>query len=112
MIDESSRSLYRGAQVVWYVLFLVQGLLAVRFAMKALQANPDAVFTSFIYAVSDIFVYPFVAVFQNVMVDSSVFEWTTLLAMVVYWLLALAIVKLFVMGKPISRTEADHKLVE
>lgn len=112
MINESSRPLYRGAQIVWYILFLVQGLLAIRFVMKLLQANPDAIFTSFIYTVSDVFVYPFVAVFQNAAVASSVFEWTTLLAMLVYWLLAIAIIKLFVMGKPVSTAEADHRLSE
>ena len=112
MIDHSSRPFFRGAQVVWYILFLVQGLLAIRFLLQLLQANPDAVFTSLIYAVSSIFVYPFVAVFQNVVVDSSVFEWTTLLAMLVYWLLAMAIIKLFVMGKPVSPLEADRQLTE
>lgn len=112
MIDQSSRPLFRGAQVVWYILFLVQGLLAIRFLLQALQANPDAVFTSAIYTITGVLVYPFAAVFQNVVVESSVFEWTTLLAMLVYWLLAMAIIKLFVMGKPISPLEADHKLTE
>ena len=112
MINESSRPLYRGTQIVWYVLFLIEGLLAIRFALKLLQANPDAFFTNFIYTVSNVFVYPFVAVFQNVSMEASVFEWTTLLAMLVYWLLAIAIIKLFVMSKPVSVMEADHKLVE
>jgi hypothetical protein len=30
--------------------------------------------------------------------------------MLVYWLLAWAIIKLFVMGKPVSTTEAEVKL--
>jgi len=112
MISESSRPLYRGAQVVWYVLSLVEALLVIRFALKLLQANPDAGFTSFIYSVSNIFVAPFVAVFQNTVLATSVFEWTTLLAMLVYWLLAEAIIKLFVMSKSVSAVEADRKLTE
>ncbi len=112
MINESSRPLYRGAQTVWYILFLVEGLLVLRFSLKLLQANPDAFFTSFIYTISSIFVYPFVAVFQNATFATSVFEWTTLLAMLVYWLLAVAIIKLFIMSKPVSSIEADRKLVE
>jgi len=43
-------------------------------------------------------------------VAGTVFEWTTLLAMLVYWVLAWGIVRLFVMGKPVSRAEADVKL--
>ena len=35
---------------------------------------------------------------------------TTLLAMVVYWLLDWAIIKLFIMGRPVSTPEADVKL--
>lgn len=112
MINESSRSLYRGAQIVWYILFLLEGLLIIRFTLKLLQANPDALFTGFIYTVSNIFVFPFVAVFKNTIVESSVFEWTTLLAMLVYWLLAVAVIKLFVISKPVSAVEADQKLTE
>lgn len=112
MINESSKPLYRGAQVVWYTLFVVEGLLLIRFALKLLQANPEAFFTSFVYTISNIFVLPFVAVFQNTRMESSVFEWTTLLAMLVYWLLAAAVIKLFVMSKPVSTTEADENLTE
>ncbi len=112
MISESSRPLYRGAQVVWYILSIVEALLGIRFVLKLLQANPDAFFTSFIYALSSIFVSPFVAVFQNMRIETSIFEWTTLLAMLIYWLLAMAIIKLFIMSKSVSATEADQKLTE
>lgn len=112
MISESSRPLYRGTQVVWYVLLLVEGLLAIRFALKLLQANPGALFTDFIYGFSSVFTFPFATVFKNMRVESSVFEWTTLLAMLVYWLIAMAIVKLFIMSKSVSATEADQKLTE
>lgn len=112
MISESSRPLYKGTQVVWYTISVIEGLLIIRFALKLLQANPDAFFTSFIYTPSSIFVAPFLAVFQNTSVATSVFEWTTLLAMLVYWLLAVAIVKLFIMSKPVSAVEANQKLTE
>jgi hypothetical protein len=112
MISESSRPLYKGAQVVWYILSVIEGLLILRFVLKLLQANADAFFTSLIYTVSNIFVAPFVAVFQNIRVATSVFEWTTLLAMLVYWLVAVAIVKLFIIGKSVSAVEADQKLTE
>lgn len=112
MISESSRLLYRGVQVVWYILFVVEGLLLMRFALKLFQANPEAVFTNFIYVWSDVFVFPFLAVFQNMRVATSVFEWTTLLAMLVYWLFASALIKLLVMSKSVSAAEADQELTE
>lgn len=112
MQSESSRPLYRGAQIVWYSLSVIETLLIARFVLKMLQANPDAVFTSIIYTLSGIFSAPFTAVFQNDSLSGSVFEWTSLLAMLVYWLLALGIIKLFVMSKAVSSREADENLTE
>ena len=43
-------------------------------------------------------------------VEGSVFEWTTLLAMLVYWFIALAIGNLLVMGKTVFTPEAAAKL--
>lgn len=106
----STRPLYRGTQVVWYLLGLIEVLLGFRFVMKLLGANPGAGFTDFIYGVTDIFVAPFVSVFRISRAQGSVVEWTTLLAMVVYWIIAWGIIKLFVMGRPVSTPEAAVKL--
>ncbi len=106
----STKPLYRGTQIVWYVLGLIEALLAFRFVLKLLGANPDAGFTHFIYAVTYIFAAPFLNVFRTAQVAGSIFEWTTLLAMFVYWALAYAIIKLFLMGKTVSTPEAAVKL--
>lgn len=104
------RPLYRGTQVVWYILGIIEVLLAFRFVLKLFGANPAAGFTSLVYGVTQLFAAPFLNVFRVARVQGSVFEWTTLLAMAVYWLVAWAIVKLFVMGKPVSTSEAAVKL--
>jgi hypothetical protein len=106
------RPLYRGTQIVWYILTVLEVLLAFRFVLRLVGANPAAGFTDFIYSVSYPFAAPFLAVVDQSRIGGSVFEWTTLLAMVVYWLIAKGIVRLLVMGKPVSRTEADYKLDE
>lgn len=105
-----AKPLYRGVQVVWYILGVLEILLAFRFVLKLLAANGDAGFTSFIYGITQPFLAPFVAVFRSPRVESSVFEWTTLLAMVVYWLVAWWVTRLFVISKPVSAVEADAKL--
>lgn len=107
-----TRPLYRGTQIVWYVLGVLEALLAFRFILKLLGANPEAGFTSFIYGVTHIFVVPFLNVFRIVSVQGAVFEWTTLLAMLVYWLIAIGIIKLFLMGRTVSTPEAAAKLNE
>jgi len=109
----TTKPLYRSTQVVWYLLGLLEALLAFRFVLKLLAANPSAGFSSFIYAVSYPFASPFLNVFHTTRVSVGVIstiEWTTLLAMLVYWLVALGIVRIFFMGKTVSTPEAAAKL--
>lgn len=104
-----TKPLYRGTQIVWYIVGIVEALLAFRFILKLLAANPEAGFSSFIYGITYPFAAPFLNVFSIPRVEGSVLEWTTLLAMLVYFLIALAIIKLFVMSKPVSTPEAAVK---
>jgi hypothetical protein len=106
----STKPLYRGTQIVWYIIGLLEVLLAFRFVLKLLGANPDAGFTSFIYGITYIFASPFLNVFRVTQVAGSIFEWTTILAMFVYWLIAFGIIKLFLMGRTVSTPEAAVKL--
>jgi uncharacterized protein YggT (Ycf19 family) len=106
----STKPLYRSTQIVWYVLGLIEVLLAFRFVLKLLGANPGAGFTYFIYTTTYPLAAPFLAVFRTSHVSGSTFEWTTLLAMFVYWAVAMGLIKLFVMGKAVSTPEAAVKL--
>jgi uncharacterized protein YggT (Ycf19 family) len=108
--SSSTKPLYRGTQIVRYLLLLLEILLAFRFVLKLMGANPAAGFTSFIYALTWPFTAPFLAVFQKTTVQGSIFEWTTLLAMLVYWLIATGIVRLLLMSKTVSTPEAAEKL--
>ncbi|CAN5154603.1 hypothetical protein BH11PAT3_BH11PAT3_1850 [soil metagenome] len=109
-ISPRTKPLYRGTQVVWYILGILEVLLAFRFVLKLLGANPAAGFTSFIYGATYPLAAPFLSVFRMTRVEGSIFEWTTLLAMFVYWLIAIAIIKLFLMGRSVSTPEAAVKL--
>lgn len=107
-----TKPLYRGTQIVWYIVGIVEALLAFRFVLKLLAANPTAGFSSFIYGITQPLAGPFLNVFQIPKVQGSVLEWTTLLAMVVYFLIGWAIIKLFIMSKSVSTPEAAVKLDE
>ena len=86
-------------------------LLAFRFILKLLGANPEAGFSSFIYGITYIFATPFLSVFRSSrVVEGSLFEWTTLLSMAVYWIVATGIIQLFMMGRTVSTPEAAAKL--
>ncbi len=110
--SRSTKPLYRSTQIVWYLLALLQVLLAFRFILKLTGANPEAGFTSFIYSVTRPLTAPFFAVFPITTVQGSVFEWTTLLVMLVYWLIAVGITRLLLIGKTVSTSEAAEKLEE
>lgn len=106
----TTKPIYRGTQIVWYVTDVIEILLLVRFFLKLLGANPNAGFSNFIYDITYPLVAPFLNVFRMTRVEGSVFEWTTLLAMAVYWIVATGIVKIFFMSKTVSTPEAAVKL--
>ena len=108
--SRSTKPLYRGTQIVWYLLGVIEVLLAFRFVLKILGADPTAGFSALIYNITYIFAAPFLSVFRMSQVSGSVVEWTTLLAMFVYWVVALGIIKLFLMSKTVSTPEAAVKL--
>ncbi len=108
----TTKPIYHGTQVVWYIVGILEALLMFRFVLKLLGANPNAGFTNFIYDVTYVFAAPFLNVFRITRVEGSIFEWTTLLAMLVYWLIAIAVIRLFLMTKTVSTPEAAVKLEE
>lgn len=82
------------ARVVSYVFGVIVAFIAVRFLLKLLGANAGAGFVRFVYGVSDIFMAPFQMVFPTQEVSGSVFEWSGLLAIVVYLLIAWGLIAL------------------
>ena len=82
-------------QVIWYVAGVIITLHAVRVVLAMLGANLENGFANFIYAITDPFVAPFRGLLQvgEFQAGVSRFEVETLLAAVVYALLAWGITK-------------------
>jgi uncharacterized protein YggT (Ycf19 family) len=102
--------MFRTSQVIWSVLGMIEITLIFRFALKFLGANPFAQFSAFVYSISLPLASPFLTVFQVSNTPDGTFEWTTLLAMFVYWLIATGLMRLMIMSKPISSPDAADKL--
>lgn len=83
-----SKSAFKTYQVIYYILGIVEVLLAFRFVLKLLGANPSTGFVSFIYSVSGLFVAPFTAVFPISSEGGSILEWSVILAGIVYAVIA------------------------
>lgn len=86
--------------IVYFIFGLIEAILALRFIMLLLGANPEAGFTRMVYGLSAPFMAPFDAVFGETVIAGSVFEWSALLAIVIYALVAWAIASLIAAVTP------------
>ena len=77
-------------QIIWFVAGIILILLAFRFILALLGANPGNAFANFIYDTSHPFVAPFFGLFNynNVNLGVGHFEVYTLIAMLVYGAIA------------------------
>lgn len=105
---ETKKAIFRAYQAVWYFLGVIEVLLAFRILLKLFGANAFSGFVNFIYTVSNPFALPFAGIFGTTTSLSSVFEWSTMIAMVVYAVIAYGIVALFQMVKPTNPTEVSQ----
>ncbi|MBX4200504.1 YggT family protein [Candidatus Parcubacteria bacterium] len=106
----ATKPLYRGVQIAWYILGIVEFLIVVRFIFRLLGANPASPFVNLIYNLTQPLVGPFVGIFPRIASQGFVIEWSCLVALLVYYFLVWAIVKLFLISKPVSTPEAAQKL--
>lgn len=107
--SSSNQAVYRVYQFVNYLFWLLNVLLLFRFGLRLIGANPVATFTDFIYTASGPFVAPFLAVIPSTGITAgSVFEWQTLLAIAVYAVLAIAILRALSFAKPIPKKKVEE----
>lgn len=81
---------FKATQLIWLGLVMLEALIALRIGLKLIGANPVNPFTSFTYGLSHIFLFPFEGLIRSPTIGESVFELSSIVAMVVYVLLALA----------------------
>jgi len=88
------------ARIIWYIAGVVLALLAFRFVLALLGANPNNGFANFIFSVSHPFVAPFFSLFgYNLRYGVSRFETFTLVAMAVYAIVAYGLARLIMINK-------------
>jgi hypothetical protein len=101
MVDPITGIQYTAARLVWFVAAILLAILLIRFVLALLGANPANEFARFIYSISYPFVAPFFGLFgYNLHYGVSRFESYTLVAIVVYMLIAWAIARLITINHP------------
>ena len=79
---------FKATQVIWLLLGILETLLALRFVLKLIAANPASPIATFIYGVTGLFLLPFSGLTATPSAGGMVLELSTMIAMVVYALLA------------------------
>lgn len=96
--DTYDHKRHKVKKIVYYILGVLEVLFAFRLLFKLLGANPGSIFVSFIYTVSQAFMAPFAGIFRPSVTSGvetqSVLEPATIIAMIVYALIAWGIAKM------------------
>lgn len=101
--SSTEESRVTAANGIWFVVGLIEVLLAFRLVLKLLGANPNSGFVDLVYAVSGVFAAPFTGIFSTPTakgdIVSSVFETGTIVAIVVYAIVGWGLVKLITLNR-------------
>ncbi len=87
------------SRVIWYIAGFIIVLLLLRIVLFLLGANQGTGFVDFIYAVSGVFAAPFSGIFPAPTYGKFFFDTASVVAIVVYALVAWGIAKLFTLNK-------------
>jgi uncharacterized protein YggT (Ycf19 family) len=85
---------FKATQLIWLLLGILEAVLALRFVFKLIGVNAANPFASFLYGLTNFFVAPFASLTGAPAAGGMVFEFSTLIAMLVYALVAWAIERL------------------
>jgi len=87
-------------KIIYFILGVLEVFLGLRLILRLLGASPDNVFVPFIYNVTRIFIAPFFGIFSTAATQGAetdaVLEPATIIAMLIYALLAWGIVKFII----------------
>ena len=88
---EKRISTFKATQLVWLIFGILEALLALRFVLKLIAANPHSPIAVLLYGFTDIFLWPFAGLMPTPAASGMILEISTLIAMVIYGLIGWAI---------------------
>lgn len=87
-------------RVVYYIGGFIIAILFVRLLLQLLGANQGSDFVGFVYALTSVFVAPFVGIFGEPTFGTSQFETSTFVAIIIYALVTIGIAKVITLTRP------------
>jgi Zn-dependent protease with chaperone function len=82
---------FKASQLVWLLFGILEALLALRIGLRLIGANPDSPVAVFIYGFTSVFLAPFAGLVGSPAEGGMVLELSSVIAMVVYALIAWAL---------------------
>lgn len=85
---------FKVTQLIWLFLGILEAALALRFLFKLIGVNAANTFASFLYGLTNLFVLPFESLIGAPSTAGMTFEFSTLIAMIIYALIGWALERL------------------
>jgi hypothetical protein len=82
---------FKATQLVWLLFGILEALIALRIGLKLIGANPASPIAVFIYGFTSLFLFPFTGLTGTPAAGGMVLEISSVIAMVVYALIAWAL---------------------
>jgi YGGT family len=82
---------FKATQIIWLLLGLLEGVIALRVMFKLIAVNAANPFAMLLYKVTDFFVAPFASLTGAPAAGGMVLEISSIIAMIVYLLIAWAL---------------------
>ncbi len=95
-------------QVVYFIFGIINALIAIRFVLLALGASQSSDFVRLMYGLTQPFVAPFLGIFGEPVIQNSVIEWSSLVAILVYSLVAYGISRVLAIAFTPSRNMSQE----
>ncbi len=112
--DVNSRKrlmLERLSALIGFAFSVLEGAIGLRVLLKLMEANPKNVFANFVYNFTALFLSPFAGLVANPSAGGMILEITSIVAMLVYALIALAAIRLvwLVFYQPSARSVTTYE---
>ena len=85
---------FKATQLVWLLFGVLEALIALRIGLKLFGANPGSPVAAFLYGFTDLFLWPFTGLLGTPQAAGFVLELSSVVAMLVYALIAWALERL------------------
>ena len=101
----------RVSALIGFGFSIIEGAIGLRVLLRLMEANPRNAFVIVTYNFTGLFLAPFTGLTVNPAVDGMVLEITSIIAMIVYALLALAVIRLvwLVFYQPSTRSVTTYE---